>query len=140
MEERSVYGQQFTDEVKDQLLGWGVAAVKNIELMDIRDSKDSNVIENIMAKKKSEIEKDSRIAVATNRKLAQEAEIEAEREVEVKQADKEKVVGEKNAEKEQMIGIANEKAKQQIAHQAEETAVKELAVEKVRQVTTASIK
>ena len=140
MEERSVYGQQFTDEVKDQLKEWGVEAVKNIELMDIRDSKDSNVIENIMAKKKSEIEKDSRITVATNRKLATSAEIEAAREVEVKQAEKEKVVGEKSAEKEQMIGIANEKAKQQIAQEAEETAIKELAVEKVKQVTNASIK
>jgi flotillin len=140
MEERSVYGQQFTDEVKDQLQEWGVVAVKNIELMDIRDSKDSNVIENIMAKKKSEIEKDSRITVATNKKLAQEAEIEASREIEVKQAEKERIVGERNAEKEQMIGIANEKAKQQIAQEAEETAKNELAVEKVRQVTTASIK
>ena len=140
MEERSVYGQQFTDEVKDQLQEWGVVAVKNIELMDIRDSKESNVIENIMAKKKSEIEKDSRITVATNKKLAQEAEIEAAREIEVKQAEKEKTVGEKNAEKEQMIGIANEKAKQQIAAEAEETAKKELAVEKVQQVTNAAIK
>ena len=140
MEERSVYGQQFTDEVKEQLREWGVVAVKNIELMDIRDSKDSNVIENIMAKKKSEIEKDSRITVATNKKLAQEAEIQAAREIEVKQADKEQAVGEKNAEKEQMIGIANEKAKQQIAQEAEETAKKELAVERVRQVTNATIK
>ncbi|MDR2941412.1 MAG: hypothetical protein LBV17_02340 [Treponema sp.] len=139
MEERSVYGQQFTDEVKDQLQEWGVVAVKNIELMDIRDSKESNVIENIMAKKKSEIEKDSRITVATNKKLAQEAEIVAEREVEVKQAEKEKIVGEKNAEKEQMIGIAIEKSKQQIALEAEETAKKELAVEKVRQITNATI-
>jgi len=126
MEERSIYGQQFTDEVRDQLQEWGVVAVKNIELMDIRDSKDSNVIENIMAKKKSEIEKDSRITVATNKKLAQEAEIQAAREIEVKQADKEQAVGEKNAEKEQMIGIANEKAKQQIAQEAEETAKKNL--------------
>jgi flotillin len=139
MEERSVYGQQFTDEVKDQLQEWGVVAVKNIELMDIRDSKESNVIENIMAKKKSEIEKDSRITVAINKKLAQEAEIAAEREIEVKQAEKEKIVGEKHAEKEQMIGIAVEKSKQQIALEAEETAKKELAVEKVRQITNAAI-
>lgn len=140
MEERSVYGQQFTDEVKEQLQEWGVVAVKNIELMDIRDSKDSNVIENIMAKKKSEIEKDSRITVATNKKLAQEAEIEAAREIEVKQAEKERIVGERNAEKDQMIGVANEKAKQQIAQEAEETAKNELAIEKVRQVTSATIK
>jgi flotillin len=139
MEERSVYGQQFTDEVKDQLQEWGVVAVKNIELMDIRDSKESNVIENIMAKKKSEIEKDSRITVAINKKLAQEAEIEAMREIEVKQAEKERVVGQRNAEKEQMIGVAKEKAKQQIAQEAEETAKNELAIEKVRQVTNASI-
>jgi len=140
MEERSVYGQQFTDEVKDQLVEWGIVAVKNIELMDIRDSKDSNVIENIMAKKKSEIEKDSRITVAMNKKLAQEAEIEAEREIEVKQAEKERIVGEKSAEKDQLIGIASEKAKQQIAQEAEETAKNELAVEKVRQITNATIK
>lgn len=140
MEERSVYGQQFTDEVSSQLEEWGVVAVKNIELMDIRDSRDSNVIENIMAKKKSEIEKDSRITVAINKKLAQEAEIEAEREVEVKQAEKEKVVGEKSAERDQMIGMANEKSKQNIAQEAEETAKKELAVEKVRQITNAEIK
>jgi flotillin len=92
-----------------------------------------------MAKKKSEIEKDSRITVATNKKLAQEAEIGAAREIEVKQAEKERVVGEKSAEKEQMIGVANEKAKQQIAQEAEETAMNELAVEKVRQVTNANI-
>lgn len=140
MEERSLYGQQFTDEVRDQLLEWGVVAVKNIELMDIRDSRDSNVIENIMAKKKSEIEKDSRITVAMNMKLAQEAEIEAVREIDVKQAEKERIVGEKNAEKEQMIGIANEKAKQLIAQEAEETARNELAVEKTQQVTNAAIK
>ena len=140
MEERSVYGQQFTDEVKEQLQEWGAVAVKNIELMDIRDSKDSNVIENIMAKKKSEIEKDSRITVATNKKLAQEAEIEAAREIEVKQAEKDRIVGERNAEKEQMIGVANEKAKQEIAQEAQETAKNELAIEKVRQVTSATIK
>jgi len=139
MEERSVYGQQFTDEVKEQLQEWGVIAVKNIELMDIRDSKDSNVIENIMAKKKSEIEKDSRTTVAMNKRLAETAEIEAVREVEVKQAEKERIVGEKNAEKIQMIGIADEKAKQQIALAAKETADKELEVERVRQVTTANI-
>jgi len=57
MEERSVYGQQFPDEVADQLEEWGVVAVKNIELMDIRDSKESNVIENIMVKRNPKLKK-----------------------------------------------------------------------------------
>ena len=49
MQGRSVYGEQFTKEVSDQLANWGVNTVKNIELMDIRDSKDSFVIQNIMS-------------------------------------------------------------------------------------------
>jgi flotillin len=53
MQERSIYGEQFTNDVRDELAQWGVLPVKNIELMDIKDAKDSNVIQDIMAKKKS---------------------------------------------------------------------------------------
>ena len=70
MSERSVYGEKFTLEVKDQLKEWGVVPVKNIELMDIRDTKESRVIENIMAKKKSLIEMESRTEVADNKRKA----------------------------------------------------------------------
>ena len=73
MGERSKYGQQFTNEVKDELRSWGVETVKNIELMDVRDAKGEEVISNIMKKKKSEIEKESRIAVAENNQRAREA-------------------------------------------------------------------
>lgn len=51
MSERSVYGEKFTLAVSEQLKEWGVIPVKNIELMDLRDGKESKVIENIMAKK-----------------------------------------------------------------------------------------
>lgn len=44
MGERSKYGQQFTDEVKDELKSWGVETVKNIELMDVRDAHGEEVI------------------------------------------------------------------------------------------------
>ncbi len=54
---RSEFGDAFTQEVESQLAAWGVKSVKNIELMDIRDDDGSSVINNIMAKKKSEIEK-----------------------------------------------------------------------------------
>lgn len=50
LSKRATYGQQFTDAVKSQLEEWGVCAVKNIELMDVRDNRDSRVIANIMAK------------------------------------------------------------------------------------------
>jgi flotillin len=49
MEERSVFGEQFTQNVKEDLKNWGVEAVKSIELMDVRDAKESEVIHQIMA-------------------------------------------------------------------------------------------
>src|SRR5690606_7084020 len=47
---RASFGDKFTNEVNSQLTNWGVTTVKTIELMDIRDSKDSKVIANIMEK------------------------------------------------------------------------------------------
>ena len=48
MQGRSQFGEQFTKEVEAQLTNWGVSTVKNIELMDIRDSVSTHVIKNIM--------------------------------------------------------------------------------------------
>ena len=64
MMERSTFGKLFTEEVHDQLKAWGVENVKNIELMDIRDGQDSKTVSNIMAKKESLIEMQSRQEVA----------------------------------------------------------------------------
>ena len=85
MQGRSTFGEQFTKEVREQLDNWGVTAVKNIELMDLRDSHGSSVIKNIMEKRKSYIEMQSRTEVAANRQLAQSAEIQSQREIELNQ-------------------------------------------------------
>ncbi|MDR0646252.1 MAG: hypothetical protein LBG46_04680 [Elusimicrobiota bacterium] len=139
MSERSIYGSKFTEEVTSQLEAWGVVTVKNIELMDIRDTKESRVIENIMAKKKSQIEMESRTEVAENKKKAEQAEIEASREVALKQEAAKQDVGIKQAEVERTVGIAKEKAFQDIKEQAKITAERDMAVEKVKQVQMASI-
>lgn len=72
--------------MSEQLSNWGVNTVKNIELMDIRDAKESSVIHNILAKKKSAIEMESRLVVAEKEKtvgiatqLAKQEIIEQER-------------------------------------------------------------
>jgi flotillin len=70
LEERAKYGKMFTDATNDQLKSWGVVNVKNVELMDIRDAKDSQVISRIMAVKQSLVEEDSRVAVAANQQAA----------------------------------------------------------------------
>lgn len=139
MSERNKYGKQFTEEVAPQLKEWGVETVKNIELMDIRDSRDSKVIQNIMAKKKSQIEMESRTTVAENAKKASQAEIEAKQEIALAQQDAEKLVGLRKAAVAQEVGIANEKQKQQVQEQAKVTAEKEMEVKKVQEVQTAEI-
>jgi flotillin len=139
MQGRSQFGEAFTKEVEAQLINWGVSTVKNIELMDIRDSTGSFVIKNIMEKKKSLIEMQSRIEVAENMKRASIAEIEAKRETDVQLQDALQKVGARTAEKDKAVGIANEQAQQSIKEQAKITTEKELEITKVSEVTQANI-
>lgn len=139
MGERNKYGEMFTNEVTNQLVEWGVSAVKNIELMDIRDSHGSNVIVNIMAKKKSQIEMESRQTVAENMRKANEAEILAKKEVDLKEQEAIQAVGLRKAEVSQKVGIAEEQAKQMVQEQAKITTEKKMAVQRVQEVQTAEI-
>jgi flotillin len=136
---RGEFSDAFTKEVSSQLRAWGVQTVKNIELMDIRDDKDSEVIANIMAKKKSEIMRDSRTVVAKNTQDALMAETDARKAVDVRQQEADLLVGQKTADKEREIGIAEEKAKQDIKEQARLTAERNMAVIKVEQEAQATI-
>lgn len=139
MQGRSQFGEMFTKEVENQLKNWGVSTVKNIELMDIRDSASSHVIKNIMEKKKSLIEMQSRIEVAENMKRATVAEIEAKRETDIQLQEALQRVGSRTAEKDKLVGIANELAQQSIKEEARVTTQKDLAILKVKEVTQAEI-
>lgn len=139
MKGRSQFGVQFTEEVKGQLMNWGVETVKNIELMDIRDGNGSTVIKNIMEKKKSEIEKDSRIEVAKNHQLAQIAEIEAKQQTDLIAEQAKQSVGLRQVEVERQLRMENEKAAQQIREQQKTTKEKEMAVLQVEKTRTAEI-
>lgn len=139
MGERSKYGQQFTAEVAEELKQWGVETVKNIELMDVRDAKGEEVIANIMKKKKSAIEKESRIAVAKNTQEAQEAEIAAKQEVDLKAQTAKEVVGKKEALVNKEVGIAKEQSDQAVKEQAKITMEREMEVVRVSMVQQANI-
>lgn len=139
MLDRSRFGEAFTKEVQPQLGGWGVEAIKNIELMDIRDSKDSDVIHNIMAKRTSGIERESRLVVADNSRQAEMAEIAAKREIEMSRQLAAEQVGLRTAEKDKNVGVANEQASQQVKVQQRETAAKEMDVVQVNNVRGAEI-
>lgn len=139
LEGRSKFSQMFTDAVENQLKEWGLTNVKNIELMDIRDAQGSQVIGNIMAKKKSLIEKESRVAVAENKRAGAEAEIIANREVGIRQQEAEEQVGVRAAAKEQAVGIAKQKSEQQVQTEAALTTSKQMDVLKTQRIRTAEI-
>jgi flotillin len=139
MQGRSKFGEEFTKEVDGQLSNWGVQTVKTIELMDIRDSQSSNVIKNIMEKKKSYIEMESRIEVAKNKKLASVAEIEASKEVELKNQSAQQDVGMRTTEAEREVALALQQKIQVIKDQEKITKEKEMNVLSVQSVRGAEI-
>lgn len=126
MEERSIFGEQFTAMVNSDLKNWGVESIKNIELMDVRDSKESQVIHQIMAKRMSAIDKESRLEVARNQQEAEEAELEAKKKISVKKADTEREAGEAKAKSDQAIGVANAEAIR-VSGMAEQESLKDIA-------------
>lgn len=136
---RSTFGEQFTSEVAEQLTHWGVATVKNIELMDIRDSSQSHVIKNIMEKKKSHIEMESRTEVAKNQKTAQIAEIEATREVELQNQAAKQAVGLRTIDTEREVALQKQTAMQTVKVQEKITKEKEMDVIQVEQSKKAEI-
>lgn len=139
MTDRATFGEQFTQEVRSELANWGVEPVKNMELMDLRDARDSQVIANIMAKKSSEIAKESRMVVAANKQAAETAEIEAGRQIELSRQEAEQQVGQRTADKEKAVGIAQQKAQQDIKAEEALTAQKQMEVRRVEQVKQAEI-
>ena len=136
---RAAFGHQFTEESKQDLAHWGIAFVRNMELMDIRDADGSKVISNIMAKKSSLIEMQSRTEVAINNQKAETAEIEAAQAVLIRKQESEQMVGERTAEKEKQVGVALQISQQQIRTQEVVTAEKKMAVLRVEQVKQADI-
>jgi flotillin len=139
MVERAKFGKQFTDEVLEQLKQWGVEPVKTMELMDIRDQKESKVIHNIMAKKMSHIEMESRTEVAKNMQVAKTAEITATQAVDIRAQEAAQAVGERTAEKEKAVGIATQQSRQEVLTQEKETKTRDMAVHQVAQVREAEI-
>ncbi len=139
MTKRSVYGVQFTEEVSANLKEWGIVPVKSVELMDIRDKQGERVISNIMEKKKSAIDMESRKEVAKNKREAETAELEAQQAVDVRREEKEEAVGKRKAEREKAVGIANQKSQQEVQEQAKITKEKEMEVTKVGTIRQAEI-
>lgn len=139
MSDRATLGKEFSTVVDGGLKEWGVSTVKTIEFMDIRDARDSQVIHNIMAKKKSFIEMQSRVEVANNIREAEMKEIEANREIALSKTQAQQQVGIREAEAAKEVGIAKEKSNQEIQTEAKVTTERVMEVKKVEEVKSAEI-
>ena len=150
MEKRGIFGEQFTSNVNTDLKNWGVESIKNIELMDIRDSSKSNVIQQIMAKKISAIDAESRKAIAENKMIAENAELDSKQQIATRAAETDQKIGESRAQSDQAVsiaksesakksGIAMQQADAEVAEAEKATTVKKLEVERTKQVQMANI-
>lgn len=139
LEGRSEFGEIFTKAVDSQVAEWGLGSVKNVELMDIQDAKDSRAISNIMAMKKSEIEMTSRQTVAANMQQAEIAEVNAHRQVDIQKQEAAQQVGVRTAEAEQAVAIRKQQAAQLVMEEQQKTKLKEMAVLETEKVRAAEI-
>ena len=139
MQGRSKFGDEFTKEVQENLNNWGVETVRNVELMDIRDGRNTQVIHNIMEKKKSFIEMESRTEVAKNQKMAEVAEIEARREVDLQKQEASQTVGLRTVEAERQVALQQQSKIQALKEQEKTTKEKEMAVLQIESVRKAEI-
>lgn len=139
MQGRSKFGEMFTKEVSEQLSNWGVMAVKNIELMDIRDHNTSNVIRNIMEKKRSHIEMEARTEVAKNKRIAEVAEIEAKKQVDLQKQEAEQTVGLRTIQTQREIELQQQTKLQAVKEQERNTKEREMQVLSVQELKKAEI-
>lgn len=139
LESRADLANEFTKAVDEQLKEWGVKAVKSIEFMDITDIQKGGVIQQIMDKEISRIDRESRTAVAENNRQAQEAEIAATRQVDLTKQTAQKDVGINKAQADQEVGLAREKAKQEVAQANAVTTERDMEVKRVGDTRTAEI-
>ncbi len=160
MESRVEIKDEFYSQVLWAVKSWGIK-LQNVEFMDIRDAEWSQVVTNIMMKKRSQIEAESQIEVAENQKNAtiekenkfaearsaaakakSAADIiasDAERDAEIKVIENEKLTQNQEIEKERILAIQKEEAKQKLYEAEKITKERELAVKQVEEEKNADI-
>ena len=92
-----------------------------------------------MNKRKSHIEMESRTEVAKNMQAAQQAEIEAKKEVDLQKQSAEQTVGLRTVENQRQVQLANQAAAQSVKEQEKLTAEKSMNILSVQEVRKAEI-
>jgi flotillin len=101
---RSEIAEAVLADIKDDMLRWGVEII-NVSIVDFRDSSDTTVIHDISAKKEAEINSISRQEIASRKRQAEIAEVEAFQAAETRRIEVNESVGKRAQEKDQIIAI-----------------------------------
>ena len=149
MEARWELWQRFYEEVTNAVKEWWVE-LKNIEFMDISDAEWYQVIRNLLEKKRKTIEtesekevalkdKEREIVEAEAKKEAEIKRIEAEKEAKLAQIEADKLTKTQEVEKEKLVKIQEEEAKKEVYEKQKETKQKELEIKLLEEQKEAEI-
>jgi len=149
MEARGELGAKFYEEVTNAVKEWWVE-LKNIEFMDISDADGFSVIRNLLEKKRKTIEtesekevalkdKEREIVEAEARKEAEVKRIEAEKEAKLAQIEADKLTRTQEVEKEKLVRLQEEEAKKALYEKQKETKQKELDIKLLEEQKEAEI-
>ena len=160
MESRTEIKQEFHSEILKEAGAWWVE-LKNVEFMDIRDADWSEVVTNIMNKKRSQIESESQIEVAENEKRAiierenksaearakaaeakskaDSSEFNSKKESELIRIENDKLIQNQEIEKDRILALQREEAKQKLYEATKITREKELSIQQLEEEKRAEI-
>lgn len=136
---RETLSKVFSEAVSKQLGEWGLVLAKSLEFNDIRDSKDSKLIRNIVDKQRARIESESRIQVAEHNQKASLAEADAAKAVALRKEQVAQETGIRAAERLQAVGMADQESKQAVLQASQETATREVELRRVSELGSAEV-
>ena len=128
--------QDIRAEIKDDLDGWGQEVV-NFQLVDFKDTADSQIISNISKRREVEIEAQTREENAEKLKQAKIKEAESDEKAKEREIARDKKVGEYEQQRDQAIAKEQKLAKQAFYEVKEVEQVRTQEIEKKRQVVEA---
>ena len=139
LKDRVKYSKQLTNSVSDMITEWGVSLVTDLNIINVMDVENSNIIQCLTEKRKSEVEKNSTLAILENQRQMQEAQIKFDQDMALKKQDSDKVIELNQVQNKAEISITEEKQKQEVHTVAILATEKELEVKKLQEVDAAKI-
>lgn len=139
MRDRKTFGDALELSVEREIEKWGVNVV-DLEINDIRDTGESNVIQNYESIRQTKISSNARIQNAEQVRLAIEAEQDNLRQAEVKTAETEETFRKRQIEKDQTIGTSEAAKNLEIAKATEKANEQIISAERTLEVGRADIR